>query len=138
MSKRFTRRRNGLGQNEQPKKRSTEIPKNITRILLKKSATIGAEISWERYSTYALGVTAAPANHQAPDHKTCCSSLSLPLRRKSGFMGMGVKNEGRGEMKSGVMARGWFSDGGKKWGCVKVRERVFFSLKKLIEKLRAT
>jgi hypothetical protein len=24
----------------------------------------------ERYNTYALGVTAALANHQAPDHKT--------------------------------------------------------------------
>jgi len=62
----------------------------------------------ERYSNYALGVTAALANHQAPDHKTCCSSLSLPLRRKSGFMGMGVKNESRGVMKEWFhgMARG--------------------------------
>jgi hypothetical protein len=53
----------------------------------------------ERYSTYALGVTSAPANHLAPDHKTCCSSLSLLLRRKSGFMSMGVMNEGRGVME---------------------------------------
>jgi hypothetical protein len=53
----------------------------------------------ERYSNYALCVTVALANHQASDHKTCCSSLSLPLRKKSGFMGMGVKNEGRGMMK---------------------------------------